>query len=108
MDLSGKKVSVIGAGKSGIAAAELLCSEGSQVLLSDFGRIEESVVRRLESQKISVEEKGHSERVFDADLNKEYLYGTEPGKISVKLYEKLRGIQYGTEPDPYGWTDIIE
>lgn len=47
-------------------------------------------------------------RVFDADLNKEYLYGTEPGKISVKLYEKLRGIQYGTEPDPYGWTDIIE
>ncbi len=68
MDLSGKKVSVIGAGKSGIAAAELLCSEGSQVLLSDFGRIEESVVRRLESQKISVEEKGHSERVFDADL----------------------------------------
>ena len=47
-------------------------------------------------------------RVFDADLNKEYLYGTEPGKISVKLYEKLRGIQYGTEEDIHGWTDIIE
>jgi len=47
-------------------------------------------------------------RVYDYDLDKEYLYGTEPGKISVKLYEKLRGIQYGTEDDPYGWTDIIE
>jgi len=47
-------------------------------------------------------------RVLDADLNKEYLYGTEPGKISVKLYEKLRGIQYGTEEDIHGWTDIIE
>ena len=47
-------------------------------------------------------------RVYDADLDKEYLYVTEPGKISIKLYEKLRGIQYGTEPDPYGWTDIIE
>ncbi len=47
-------------------------------------------------------------RVYDADLDKEYLYGSEPGKISVQLYEKLRGIQYGTEPDPYGWTDIIE
>ncbi len=47
-------------------------------------------------------------RVYDADLNKEYLYGTEPGKISVQLYEKLRGIQYGTEEDIYGWTDIIE
>lgn len=46
-------------------------------------------------------------RVYDADLDKEYLYGTEPGKISVKLYEKLRGIQYGTEADIYGWTDII-
>ncbi|MCX6221900.1 MAG: branched-chain amino acid aminotransferase [Bacteroidia bacterium] len=47
-------------------------------------------------------------RVFDADLNKEYIYGNEPGKISVKLYEKLRGIQYGTEEDIHGWTDIIE
>ena len=46
-------------------------------------------------------------RVYDSDLDKEYNFGTEPGKISVKLYEKLRGIQYGTEPDPYGWTDII-
>jgi len=47
-------------------------------------------------------------RVWDADLNKEYFYGSEPGKISVKLYEKLRGIQYGTEEDIHGWTDIIE
>lgn len=47
-------------------------------------------------------------RVYDADLDKEYFYGTEPGKITLKLYEKLRGIQYGTEVDPYGWTEIIE
>ncbi|MCK9411909.1 MAG: branched-chain amino acid aminotransferase [Prolixibacteraceae bacterium] len=47
-------------------------------------------------------------RVYDADLNKEYLFGSEPGKISVKLYEKLRGIQYGTEDDIHGWTVIIE
>jgi len=47
-------------------------------------------------------------RVFDADKNLEYTYGTEPGKVSVQLYEKLRGIQYGLEPDPYNWTTIIE
>lgn len=47
-------------------------------------------------------------RVFDADINKEYLYGKEPGTISQKLYNKLRAIQYGTEPDPYGWTEVIE
>ena len=47
-------------------------------------------------------------RVYDADKDIEYLYGTEPGKVSVKLYEKLRGIQYGIEPDPYNWTAIID
>lgn len=47
-------------------------------------------------------------RVFDADKNIEYLFGTEPGKVSEKLYEQLRGIQYGIEPDPYNWTTIIE
>ncbi len=47
-------------------------------------------------------------RVYDADNDIEYLYGTEPGKVSVQLYEKLRGIQYGIETDPYNWTAIIE
>lgn len=47
-------------------------------------------------------------RVYDADKNIEYTFGTEPGKVSAQLYEKLRGIQYGLEPDPYNWTTIIE
>ena len=47
-------------------------------------------------------------RVFDADKNMEYTYGTEPGKVSAQLYEKLRGIQYGLEPDLYNWTTVIE
>ncbi len=68
MDLSGKKVSVIGAGKSGIAAAELLGSAGADVLLSDLGRIEEYEVLRLQKKSISVEQEGHSERVYDADF----------------------------------------
>ena len=46
-------------------------------------------------------------RIYDADNDKEYLYGTEPGKVSVKLYEKLREIQYGIHPDLYNWTEII-
>ncbi len=47
-------------------------------------------------------------RVYDADKDIEYLYGTEPGKLCTQLYEKLRGIQYGTEQDSYNWTEIIE
>ena len=47
-------------------------------------------------------------RVYDSDRDIEYLFGTEPGKVSVKLYEKLRAIQYGTESDPHNWTEVIE
>ena len=47
-------------------------------------------------------------RIYDADNDIEYLYGKEPGKVSTRLYEKLRAIQYGIEPDPYNWTTIVE
>jgi branched-chain amino acid aminotransferase len=32
----------------------------------------------------------------------------EPGPISVKLYEKLTGIQTGDLPDPYGWIEFVD
>jgi branched-chain amino acid aminotransferase len=47
-------------------------------------------------------------RIFDADENREFLYGSEPGKITAQLYQKLRAIQFGDEPDPYGWVTILE
>jgi branched-chain amino acid aminotransferase len=46
--------------------------------------------------------------VYDADKDIRYFYGEEPGKVSQQLYEKLRNIQYGCEPDPYGWVSIVE
>ena len=46
-------------------------------------------------------------RIYDSDNNHEYLYGSDPGKRSVKLYEMLRGIQYGSEPDIHNWNEII-
>ena len=78
---------------------------------------------KVEERKIAVEELAEFDevgacgtaavispikRIFDADKNIEYLYGNDPGKISVQLYEKLRGIQYGIEPDPYHWTEVIK
>lgn len=47
-------------------------------------------------------------RIYDADLQKEYLYSQEPGPWSVKLYHKLLAIQNGDEPDPYGWITIAD
>jgi len=69
MDVTGKKVSVIGAGKSGMAAAELLCRKGARVLLSEFGRIGAEGLLRLQDMPITVEQEGHSERVYDADFS---------------------------------------
>lgn len=47
-------------------------------------------------------------RIYDADENHEFLYGTEPGVWTTKLYNKLRAIQYGDEPDTHGWVTILE
>jgi branched-chain amino acid aminotransferase len=47
-------------------------------------------------------------RIYDADEDREFLYGNEPGKWSTILYNKLRAIQYGDEPDLHGWITIVE
>ena len=41
------------------------------------------------------------------DTGKRYSFGDTPGPWSTKLYNKLRGIQYGTEPDVHGWTTVV-
>ncbi|WP_085535286.1 branched-chain amino acid aminotransferase [Massilibacteroides vaginae] len=49
-------------------------------------------------------------QIDDLDENKSYVYSKEgnPGPICERLYNKLRGIQYGDEPDVHGWVRIIE
>ena len=46
--------------------------------------------------------------IYDSDKDKWFKYGNEPGEWSSKLYSKLRAIQYGEEPDKYGWTEIVK
>jgi branched-chain amino acid aminotransferase len=50
------------------------------------------------------------ERIDDYDEKISYIFSHDgkPGPISEKLYKKLRGIQYGDEPDLYGWVTIVE
>ncbi len=42
------------------------------------------------------------------DITYEFCKEGEPGAISKKLYDKLRAIQYGDEPDVHGWVTIVE
>lgn len=48
-------------------------------------------------------------RIDDLDNKKSYVISKDgkPGPVSTKLYNKLRGIQYGTEPDVHGWTKVV-
>ncbi|MDX8337842.1 branched-chain amino acid aminotransferase [Draconibacterium sp. IB214405] len=48
--------------------------------------------------------------IYDNDNDKWFKYGNqeEAGEWSTKLYNKLRAIQYGDEPDTHGWVEIIE
>ena len=49
-------------------------------------------------------------KIDDLEVGKEYVFSKngEPGPISLKLYNKLRAIQYGDEPDTHGWVTILE
>ena len=50
------------------------------------------------------------ERIDDLENKKSYVIAKDgkPGPISEKLYNKLRAIQYGDEPDTHNWVTIIE
>lgn len=49
------------------------------------------------------------ERIDDLENNKSYVISKDgkPGPISLKLYTKLRNIQYGIEPDVHNWTQVV-
>ena len=49
-------------------------------------------------------------QIDDLENNKSIHFGKpgEPGEWCTKLYNRLRAIQYGDEPDKFGWITIVE
>ena len=49
-------------------------------------------------------------RIDDLDEHKTYEISKDgkPGPVCLKLYNKLRGIQYGDEPDTHGWVTMLD
>ena len=45
--------------------------------------------------------------IDDIDTGAHYEFGTQPGPMSRKLYDTLRGIQYGEIEDKHGWTRVV-
>ena len=48
-------------------------------------------------------------KIDDLETKQSFVFSKDgiPGPICTKLYNKLRGIQYGIEPDIHGWTTVI-
>lgn len=49
-------------------------------------------------------------KIVDPETNQviQYCKDGQPGPLSVQLYKKLTAIQYGDEPDPFGWTEVVD
>ena len=45
--------------------------------------------------------------IDDLETGKRYDFGAEPGPQSRRLFETLRGIQYGEIEDKHGWTRVV-
>ena len=87
--------------------------------------IAESMGIKTERRKILIEELAEFEeagacgtaavispisKIVDIDAGKTYDFCKDgkPGPVSMKLFNKLVSIQYGDEPDPFGWISIVE
>jgi branched-chain amino acid aminotransferase len=49
-------------------------------------------------------------KIVDPDVNMiyEYCRDGKPGAVTMRLYNKLVGIQYGDEKDEFGWMTVVE
>jgi len=70
MDLKGKKITVLGAVRSGIGAAKLIKTLGGIPFISDSGQKDKLVkqIETIESLGIAYECGAHSEKAFDCDF----------------------------------------
>jgi UDP-N-acetylmuramoylalanine--D-glutamate ligase len=70
IDIKGKNISVIGAARSGLGAAKLIKKLGGIPFVSDSGSEEKLVQAKsiLESENITYEMNGHTERVYNCPL----------------------------------------
>lgn len=68
IDIENKNIAVIGAARSGLAAAILLKGHGARVCVSDSSEIRPEVKSRLTAENIAFEEKGHSDRAKIVDF----------------------------------------
>jgi UDP-N-acetylmuramoylalanine--D-glutamate ligase len=101
--IKNKKVSIIGAARSGVSAAQLLKLRGASVFVSDTANPEslKSQTAVLQSEKIEFESGGHSARIYDCDLM--VISPGVPSNAPVILEAQKRGIKIVSELEIGSW-----
>ena len=97
----GKRVSIIGAKRSGIAAALLLQEHGAAVFVSDSEPLGEHERSLLEQHGIFFEERGHSDRILNADFCI-VSPGIPPDAPAIRRLEK-QGVALFSEIEAASW-----
>lgn len=102
-EVENKKISVIGAERSGVAVARLLKSKHAHVFVSDFGSSEttQQHCAELRTEKIECEFGGHTERVFDCSLM--VISPGVPTNAPVVSEAQKRGINIVAEIEVASW-----
>jgi UDP-N-acetylmuramoylalanine--D-glutamate ligase len=91
IDLRNKKVSIVGAGKSGLSSAEIIKALGGIPFISDNAELKDNTVGdRLSTLGVKSEFGGHSESVFNSDLM--IVSPGVPANADVIIRAKSRGI----------------
>ena len=98
-----KKVSVIGAVRSGMAVAKLLQSHGAEIFVSDSADAEklQSSLADLRLEKIEYEVGGHSDRVYECELM--VISPGVPSYAPVVLEAQKRNIKVVSELEVGSW-----
>jgi UDP-N-acetylmuramoylalanine--D-glutamate ligase len=91
VDLGGKQVSVLGAGKSGLAASELLLSRGAKVTLRDERPAEQLGAGALDARGVVVQ---GGAPLGDVDLGRPDLVVVSPG-VPLRLRSIVRARERG-------------
>ena len=101
--LRNRKITVIGAARSGVAVASLLQDEGAQVFVSDKGQTEKlkAEAQALSQAGIAWEIGQHTDRVYDCSLM--VVSPGVPSNAPVVLEAQKRGIKIVSEVEVASW-----
>ena len=100
-DIKGKKATVIGGARSGLAVARLLAEAGAKVFLTEKGDATRGLEQALDEAGIAFEFGGHTRRALDADF-----FAISPGvpsTINIVQQAQRSGLKVFSEIEVASW-----